>query len=212
MSATTGLLASHARIALVGVLLIASGACTPLDDVAAYIFGRHMRDSRSFDPYENTIAPPENSVPFAAGNITPGPGRLNTGQPEPGFMPAPFTQTDLFEPVVQNLPNPVPADLASLERGEVLFNRICAVCHGPAGVGAQANMIEYIPLLIAYNLSGPVVAGYTDGFIYGIMRVGRGLMPPYGHQISHFDRWNIVNYIRVLQRQAGNTPAGAGAE
>jgi mono/diheme cytochrome c family protein len=183
-----------------------------MDDTLAYIFGRHMRISRSFDPYENTIAPPENSVPFASGNNTPGPGRLNTGQPEPGLMPAPFTQADLFGPVVQNLPNPVPADPASLERGEVLFNRICAVCHGPAGVGAQANIIEKYPLLIAYNLSGPVVAGYSDGYIYGIMRIGRGLMPPYGHQISHFDRWNIVNYIRVLQSQAGNPPAAAGAE
>ena len=94
----------------------------------------------------------------------------------------------------------------------MLFNRICAVCHGAAGVGAQANIIDKFPLLIAYNLSGPVVAGFSDGHIYGIIRVGRGLMPPYAHQISHFDRWNIVNYIRVLQRQAGNAPAGAGAE
>ena len=202
----------NARLAWVGALLITSGACTPLDDTLAYIFGRHMRDSRSFDPYENTIAPPENSVPFAAGNITPGPGRLNTGQPEMGFMPAPFAQTDLLSPVVQNLPNPVGADEASLERGEVLFNRICAVCHGAEGVGAQANVIEKFPLLIGYNLSGPVVAGFSDGHIYGIMRVGRDLMPSYGHQISHFDRWNIVNYIRVLQRQAGDTPEGAGAE
>ncbi len=200
------------RVAWVGALLITLGACKPLDDAAVFVFGRSMRDSRSFDPYENTIAPPENSVPFASGNNTPGPGRLNTGQPEMGLMPAPFTQAELDSSVVQNLPNPVLAEQASLERGEVLFNRICAVCHGPAGVGAEANMIEYIPLLIGYNLSGPNVAGYSDGYIYGIMRVGRGLMPPYGHQISHFDRWNIVNYIRVLQRQAGNTPAGAGAE
>ena len=178
-----------------------------------------MRDSRSFDPYENTIAPPENSVPFAAGNITAGPGILNTGQPEIGVMPAPFTQAELLGPVVQNLPNPVPADPASLERGEELFNRICAICHGSAGVGAEANMTQWIPLLVGFNLSGSAVAGFSDGYIYGIMRVGRGLMPPYGHQISHFDRWNIVNYIRVLQRQAGNipavagnTPAGAGAQ
>ncbi len=202
----------NARMVCVGMLLITSGGCTPVDNFTAYWFGRHMRDSRSFDPYENTIAPPENSVPFASGNNTPGPGRLNTGQPEMGLMPAPFAQGDLLSPVVQNLPNPVPADQASLERGEVLFNRICAVCHGPTGVGAQANIIEKWSLLIAYNLSGPVVAGFSDGHIYGIMRVGRGLMPSYGHQISHFDRWNIVNYVRVLQRQAGNTPAGAGAE
>ena len=197
---------------MVLALLAATSACTPLDNVMASIFGRHMRNSRAFDPYENTIAPPPNSVPFAAGNITPGPGRLNTGQPERGFNAPPFTQADLFQPVVQALPNPVAPDEASLARGEVLFNRMCAVCHGPAGVGAQANIIEKYPLLVAYNLSGPVVAGYSDGYIYGIMRVGRGLMPPYGHQISHFDRWNIVNYVRVLQRQAGNEPTVAGGE
>jgi len=192
--------------------LLATSACTPLDDVMVSIFGRSMRDSRAFDPYENTVAPPPNSVPFAAGNITPGPGRLNTGQPERGFNAPPFTQADLFQPVVQALPNPVAAGEASLARGEVLFNRICATCHGPTGIGSEARIIDKYPLLVVYNLSGPVVAGYSDGYIYGIMRVGRGLMPPYGHQISHFDRWNIVNYVRVLQRQAGNEPAAAGVE
>ena len=127
-------------------------------------------------------------------------------------MPAPFTQADLLGPVVQNLPNPVPADPASLERGEVLFNRICAVCHGATGVGAQANIIEFMPVLAGFDLSGPVVAGYTDGFLYGKIRVGGPIMPPWGHQITHFDRWNIVNYVRQLQSEAGNTPAGAGAE
>ena len=104
------------------------------------------------------------------------------------------------------------ADEASLARGEELFNRMCAVCHGEAGVGAQAFIVDKFRLLMAFNLSGPVVAGYSDGYIYGIIRVGRGLMPPYGHQISHFDRWNIVNYVRVLQREAGNPPAPAGGD
>ena len=230
MRGTAGFLASHrnvrfavarnARVALVGGLLVASGGCQWVDDFAVFAMtfievepeGRSMRDSRSFDPYENPIAPPENSVPFASGNNTPGPGRLNTGQPEAGLMPAAFSQADLFTPLVGDLPNPVPADQASLERGEVLFNRICAVCHGPTGVGAQANLIDVWGLLVEYDLSGPDVAGYTDGYIYGMIRVGRGLMQPYGHQISHFDRWHIVNYVRVLQTQAGNAPAGAGAE
>lgn len=199
-----------ARLPMVISLFVVAGACTPLDDAMAGIFGRHMRDSRSFDPYENTLSPAPNTVPFAAGNFPPGPGRVNTGQAEPGVFPPPFGQADLFGPVVQNIPNPVPADQASLVRGEELFNRMCSVCHGVAGVGAQANLVEKYPLLVAYNLSGPIVAGYTDGYIYGIMRVGRGLMPPYGHQVGHFDRWNIVNHIRTLQRQAGNAPALGG--
>ena len=200
------------RIALLGTVLLVAGACSPMDDVLANIFGRHMRISRSFDPYENTLMPPENSVPFASGNNTPGPGRLNTGQPEPGLMPAPFTQADLFTPVVQNLPNPVPADQASLDRGEVLFNRICSVCHGPTGVGAESNIADKFPLLASYDISGPPASGFTDGFIYGKIRVGGPIMPAYGHQISHFDRWNIVNYLRLLQRQAGNAQPGVGAQ
>ena len=166
MSGKASILASfvvsrNARMVCVGALLVASGACKWVDDTAVYVIsvigaepdGRSMRDSRSFDPYENTIAPPENSVAFASGNNTPGPGRLNTGQPEMGLMPAPFTQAELFDSVVQNLPNPVPADEASLERGEVLFNRTCAVCHGPAGVGAQANIVTK-PLLLSPSGAG----------------------------------------------------------
>ena len=78
--------------------------------------------------------------------------------------------------------------------------------HGETGVGAEAYIADKHPLLPIYNLSGPQVAGYTDGYIYGMIRVGRGLMPAYAHQISHFDRWHIVNYVRTLQRAAGNTP------
>ena len=102
--------------------------------------------------------------------------------------------------------NPVPADAASLARGEEMFLRTCAVCHGETGIGAQAYIAEKHPLLPIYNVSGTQVAGYTDGYIYGMIRVGRGLMPPYGHQVSNFDRWHIVNYVRTLQRAAGNTP------
>ena len=30
-------------------------------------------------------------------------------------------------------------------------------------------------------------------------------MPPYGHQIGHYDRWNVVNYIRQLQGSVAST-------
>ena len=50
----------------------------------------------------------------------------------------------------------------------------------------------------------------TDGYIFGIMTVGRGLMPEYGSKIPAPERWYVVNYLRTLQRSAG-APAGAGA-
>jgi mono/diheme cytochrome c family protein len=47
----------------------------------------------------------------------------------------------------------------------------------------------------------------TDGYIYTLIRVGRGIMPAYAHQIAHYDRWHVVNYVRQLQGpQAAPTP------
>lgn len=180
-------------------ILLGSG-CTPLDDAMAGIFGRSMRDQTSFDPYEDPLNAPEGSVPFAAGNLVARAGEVNLGQPE-GLVnvPPPFTQLDVLNEalVVVGLENPVPVTEESITRGEELFLRFCAPCHGPNGMGVTGYIISagYPP----YPLISDRVLGFTDGYIYGMIRMGRGLMPAYGHRITHFDRWNIVNYLRVLQ-------------
>jgi len=104
--------AGRALVALLAVLTVATG-CTPLDDAMVAIFGRSMRDSRSFDPYENTIAPPENSVPFAAGNFPSAPGRLNTGQPEPGPGQPGTAGARRFERLIDPVHGPVPLEILS---------------------------------------------------------------------------------------------------
>jgi len=198
------------QTAVCAMALTTLGACKPLDDTMAFIFGRSMRDQRSFDPYENTRPAPENSVAFAAGNYTTGFGEVNIGQPVEGADVPPFTQSDLGTPgvgdaVIQGLVNPLDmTDAEVLARGEELYLRFCVVCHGPDGVGANAYIAAYNPVLPAYNLSGPQVAAYSDQYIYAMIRVGRGLMPEYGSRISNFDRWSVIAYVRQLQRQAGN--------
>jgi mono/diheme cytochrome c family protein len=191
--------------------IVALSGCKPLDDGMVLIFGRSMRDQRSFDPYENTRPSPENSISFASGNYPLEFGVVNVGQPEGADVPR-FTQADLGVPgvgalVVQGLTNPLDrTDPRSMERGEELYMRFCAVCHGDDGVGANAYIADKHPTLPAYNLSGAQVAAYSDQYLYAMIRVGRGLMPEYGSRITHFDRWTIVNYVRELQLQAGNTP------
>ncbi len=193
-----------------GAVLFLGTGCTPLDDAMAAIFGRSMRDQSSFDPYENPLEAPDGSVAFAAGNLVARPGEVNVGQPE-GLedVPAPFTQLDLINQAdaVVNLANPVPATERSIARGEELFLRFCAPCHGPNGMGATGYIIPagYPP----YPLITDRVRDFTDGYVYGMIRVGRGLMPAYGHRISHFDRWEVVNYLRVLQ---GVVPAPASPQ
>jgi mono/diheme cytochrome c family protein len=205
------------RLFTAALAIVALGGCKPLDDGMAAIFGRSMRDQRSFDPYENTRPAPENSVAFAAGNWPSADGEVNLGQPEGVNIP-PFTQFDLGVPgvggpAIQGMSNPTdPMSAESLERGQEIYERFCIVCHGGDGVGANANIADKHPLLPAYNVSGAQVEGYSDQYLSAMVRVGRGLMPEYGSRITHFDRWHVVNYVRQLQRNAGTFQASADAD
>lgn len=195
-----------ARWMIAALALTSTAGCKPLDDTMVAIFGRSMRDQRSFDPYENPRPAPVGSISFSSSNFPAGPDQFNLGEPE-GTDVVPFTQMDMIpigtgNAVVAGLVNPYPApDSAQLARGKVLYDRHCAVCHGAAGIGAQATIAAKHPTVAAYNLAGPVVQAYTDQYIYGMIRVGRGLMPDYGPRIPHYDRWKIVNHVREMQRQ-----------
>ena len=212
------LLGARCRPLVAALALATLAGCKPLDDAMVLVFGRSMRDQRSFDPYEHPLPPAEGSVAFSAGNYPAGPGDVNIGQPEGVDVP-PFTQFDLGVPgvgneVIQGLINPIdPSDPAELARGEEIYMRFCVVCHGPDGVGANAYISSLHPTLTVFNLSGPQVAAYSDQYIYAMIRVGRALMPEYGSRITHFDRWRVVSYVRQLQAQAGNAAqAGNGAQ
>ncbi len=54
----------------------------------------------------------------------------------------------------------------------------------------------------APNLLAVVTKGRTDGYIFGMIRNGRGLMPNY-KRIEEMDRWDVVNYVRGLQGKRG---------
>jgi len=200
------------RLLAAALTLGALGGCQPLDNTMVFIFGRSMRDQRSFDPYENTRPEPPNSLSFSSGTYPGAPDDIDIGEPD-GTPVVPLTQQNM-QPIgtgdawLQSLVNPIQPDSASLARGKVMFDRYCAVCHGFAGIGAQAPIAQKHPTVAAYNLAGPVVQGYTDQYIYGMMRVGRGLMPEYGYRIPEFDRWRIVNYVRTLQAQFNANQAG----
>lgn len=204
-----------ARLFVMFGLVITTSACNTLDDAVVALFGRSMRDQPSFDPYENPRLPAEGAVSFSSGNFPADRNSVMLGAPTPIDYDIPdFTNLDTPNPQAEiwsTFTNPVPADAESLARGEVLYDRFCAVCHGTTGIGAEASLVPAWPVLPAYNLAMDPVAGYSDSYIYAMIRVGRALMPAYGHQITHFDRWNIVNYVRTLQAdQNGGGPVSAG--
>ncbi len=92
--------------------------------------------------------------------------------------------------------NPVAGDARSLHNGRMYYQINCAVCHGEAGKGDGPILTAkaiYPPPLI-----GASAEGRSDGYIWGIIRNGRGAMPSYD-RIEEMDRWDVVNYVRGLQ-------------
>lgn len=201
-----------ARLLVAALALATTSGCKPLDDTMVFIFGRSMRDQRSFDPYENTRPAPPNSVSFSSGTYPGAADEWNLGEtdgtPEIPLAPEDMQPIGTGDARLQSLVNPITPDSASLARGKVMFERNCAVCHGKAGIGAQATIAAKHPTVAAYNLAGPQVQGYSDQYIYAMIRLGRGLMPKYGYRVTEFDRWRIVNYVRTLQADYNANQAG----
>jgi mono/diheme cytochrome c family protein len=98
--------------------------------------------------------------------------------------------------------NPTPMDEESLRRGGQLYSINCAVCHGNLGAGDGPVTKFRLPVL-------PIGAGtkaanqMSDGAIFGIIRNGRGLMPPY-NRLEEQERWDVINYLRAVQRGTAN--------
>jgi mono/diheme cytochrome c family protein len=94
--------------------------------------------------------------------------------------------------------NPVAADARSLLNGRKYYQITCAPCHGDAG-DANTPMKQLSPMYaFVLSLVTDQAKNKTDGYIWGMMRNGRGLMPS-ANRIEEMDRWDVVNYVRGLQ-------------
>jgi mono/diheme cytochrome c family protein len=175
------------RRALAALLLLTAAGCTTLDRAVGKVpWFTTMRDQINVRPFEGPgrngspyFLPPEGSVPV-------------TGRED---------SLDITTPaglrVVDAKKNPVARGEASIARGRAIYDEYCVVCHGTQGLGdgTVAGKFGYVP-----NLTLDMTKQRSDGYLYAILRHGRGIMPRYGDKIRDpRDRWNVVNYVRHLQ-------------
>ncbi len=188
------------RFATIAVALLAMPACT---DAAGYdldyIMGRAsfvstMRTTVALEASVMPRLPAEGSVPYASPN---------------GVAVRPFAQTEL-DSFAAGLANPLPASAEVLERGAEVYGNVCFACHGPSGAG-NGPVVGPGKFPLGPALNDAVAAGRADGYIYGVMRVGRGLMPAYADRVSADDRWAVVHYLRQIQGAAGVLAAAPAA-
>lgn len=165
-----------ALLATAAALLLGIGGCD--DQVKRVPWFETMFRQPSVETYEAPgRLPPEGAVPLGAERHVP------------------LLDSD-------SIVNPLAGRMseAVLERGRVLYRSYCIVCHGETGEGDGPAVGEnrFPARLQTINLLTDRARGYTDGYIYGMIGNGRGLMPSY-RRIPAEDRWYIVNYVRQLQ-------------
>ncbi len=96
----------------------------------------------------------------------------------------------------EKLRNPVVRTDASIENGKWLFQIYCALCHGPDAKGGGPVAAKFIP---PPDLTLEIFRQRTDGFLYSTIRDGGALMAGEAEALSARERWDVVNYLRVLQ-------------
>jgi mono/diheme cytochrome c family protein len=97
---------------------------------------------------------------------------------------------------VETIPLPVTDGL--LQRGEHVFNIICAACHSKLGDGKGVpNRIG--AMAVVANLHDKRIVELPDGELFNTASNGKGLMQGYAPILSIEDRWAAVAYLRALQ-------------
>jgi mono/diheme cytochrome c family protein len=198
---------ARALRAIVAVVTILLPGCTRIDNTLAKVpIFAFMREAPSFDPYEHPLPPPPGSVPYISPN---------------GEELAPMEASEAAFAAFESSPqgrNPLGADdPAALALGRIMYERHCFVCHGADGSGNGPVAAAYPPGFVLPLNSGTAL-GRSDGYVYGVIRAGRGRMPAYGARMTHIERWAVVTYVNTLQGGAvapaaapGDVNAGQGA-
>ena len=98
--------------------------------------------------------------------------------------------------------NPLTYDKTTFDLGQKKFNTYCSPCHDRSGSG-HGVVWKKLPTFAPANLHEDRIRAYPDGEIFDVITNGRRTMRGLKTQITERDRWAIISYVRVMQRQDG---------
>ena len=173
------------KILLVVVVLVAV-SCRK-DTAPNYQFMPNMYDSAGYETYGEAA--------FQDG--------VEAQLPADGSIPRGFVPFDIdnttegYELAKATLANPIDSLKVDLERGKVLYDIYCGICHGNKGNG-QGNLVkrEKILGIPSYDDAGRAI---TEGSIYHTIYYGKNAMGSYANQLNEEERWQVVAYVMQLK-------------
>ena len=202
MATTSPALRSPLTLLLPVLVVISASGCTrdqwqrfpsPDDVVATVPWFSTMHRGLAVQPYAAPMREP------VAGTV-----------PITGGMLPLHVENDADLPAINRLSNPAANTSESLNRGKELWGIYCLPCHGVEGRGDVPIAPKFMR---PPDFTAPHPTPMSEGYVYTMIRYGRGIMPPYGDKVRGLDRWHLVNYVMLLRgmhqvgaRQRGGAP------
>ena len=138
-------------------------------------------------------------------NSKPVDGTIKVGELFPYTLPNDSAGYAMSAEIKNPLPPLTGKDSAETAR---LFNINCAICHGADG-NATGPLSTSGKIGAVANLSLDVYVKMADGTMYHSINYGKNNMGSYASQLDRKQRWQMVQYIRLLQPKPETTPAAA---
>jgi len=105
---------------------------------------------------------------------------------------------DSLELAARVLINPLDSSAQVVSEGKELYGRFCSHCHGQKGT--EPGLVgEIFGGVTAYN--SIAVKDKPEGHIFHVITNGKGRMGSHASQLSSEERWKIVRYVQILQKQ-----------
>ncbi len=95
--------------------------------------------------------------------------------------------------------NPFAGKADAAASGKQLYTTTCAPCHGTTGRGDGPAAVALNPRPANYTTSA--ISAESDGSLFWKLSEGRGAMVPFKSALSEKQRWELITYIRTLQKK-----------
>ena len=131
------------------------------------------------------------------------PGKKEGMLPAEGSIPRGYTpfeienSTEGYNLAKTTLKSPIDSSKVDFERGKVLYDIYCGICHGNKGNG-KGKLVKREKILGIPSYAD-VGRAITPGSIYHTIYYGKNAMGSYANQLNEEERWQVVAYVMKLK-------------
>lgn len=97
--------------------------------------------------------------------------------------------------------NPVHATAESQAHAKTMYGIDCAMCHGDRGDGKGDVVADMKLTMKDWTASPSALSRMKDGEVFYMIKNGMGKMPPEAGRATDDDLWNLVIYVRSLEKK-----------